>query len=710
MNSTGLLAYIDPNTVQNVFGGLGPLLLGFLALILGVVLWPLRFAYARIKVFYFSGSRLRKAGVVFVCAALVTAAGSAAAYLVMGKGEARAMRASAKINPAAPFSRVILLGMDGLDPNIVEEMMSRGELKNFSKLAALGSYSRLATSTPPESPVAWSSIATGCQPGEHGIFDFLQRDPKNYLPYLSLRKPVQGIMGTRYDKARKRDGFWVYTSQAGVPTTVIRWPVAFPAEQVTGNFLSGFGTPDLLGNEGKYIYYTSSGTEDRVSPRNVVAVKWDGQSALTQIQGPAKGKDSYATLDLKLTRQSDDALQLEIPGAKPIQARRGEWSAWLPLKFKIGFSEYCGQVKFMLTEVDPVLKLTASPIQMDPAKEAFAFTCPDCYGKELQDTIGAFHTLGMPEQIHPLSHERYDYDAFLSECKAIGAERRKMLSLELGRFDSGLLAFVFDSSDRIQHAFWSMRDPQHPAYDATLAAKYADVIPAVYREMDDVIGEVLAKCDSKTALIVLSDHGFNSFRRAVHVNRWLIENGYMTLKAGKAAEGEELFRSVDWSKTQAYAVGFASVYLNVKGREGQGTVDPAGASALAAEIAGKLRAWKDPVGGAELFRNVYLAADLYSGKVAASGPDLVLGLNPGYRASWQTALGGAPLGLVEDNTKRWSGDHLIDPTCVPGILFSNQKVTLANPGLTSIAPTVLKCLGVKPPEQMSAQPLFEPQN
>jgi predicted AlkP superfamily phosphohydrolase/phosphomutase len=281
-----------------------------------------------------------------------------------------------------------------------------------------------------------------------------------------------------------------------------------------------------------------------------------------------------------------------------------------------------------------------------------------------------------------------------------------MLDLELSRFDSGLLAFVFDSSDRIQHAFWSMRDPKHPMYDANLAAKYADVIPNVYREMDSVLGSVLAKCDAKTALIVLSDHGFNSFRRAVHVNRWLIQNGYMTLKDGNDQPGQDLFKNVDWSRTKAYAIGFTNIYINLKGREGQGVVASNDAAALSQEIAAKLREWKDPDTTEALIKQVYIAREIYSGKALADGPDLVVGLNPGYRASAQTVLGGAPLNLVEDNKKRWSGDHLIDPSCVPGILFTNQKLNVTNPGLTNVAPTVLKCLGVKAPDQMKDPPLF----
>ena len=231
---------------------------------------------------------------------------------------------------------------------------------------------------------------------------------------------------------------------------------------------------------------------------------------------------------------------------------------------------------------------------MDPVKQAFPFTCPDCFGAELVEQLGPFHTLGMPEQVHPLSHQRYGYEPFLAECKAVSGERRKMLALELDRFERGVLAFVIDTSDRIQHALWATQDPGHPAYDAALASRFAQVIPAMYREMDDVLGDVLAKIDSQTALIVLSDHGFNSFRRAVHVNRWLIENGYMRLKGGADQEGRELFQDVDWARTRAYALGFASIYLNTKGREGEGCVErEVEVPRLLEELAAKLRGWKD---------------------------------------------------------------------------------------------------------------------
>ena len=463
----------------------------------------------------------------------------------------------------------------------------------------------------------------------------------------------------------------------------------------------------MLGGEGKYTYFTSLPlAKDDPSERNVVVVAWDGQNATTELQGPLITRTQAATQPLTLRRAGAERLSLTLGDAQPVEVTAGRWTALLRVCFTIGLQKVHGLVKFMLVEAQPNLRLVASPIHLDAAQPAFQCCCPACFGAELQKSIGPFHTLGMPEQIHPLSHERYDYEAFLSECRTIMAERRQMLRLELSRFERGVLAFVFDTSDRIQHAFWSMRDTQHPAYDPELARKYAHVIPDMYREMDDILGEVLAKADADTALIVVSDHGFNSFRRAVHLNRWLIQNGYMTLTEGQGQEGGQIFKDVDWSHTKAYALGFASLYLNLAGREGEGLVPVAQAPALAAEIAAKLKDFKDPDTGVQVCDDVYLGREIYAGAVANEAPDLVVGYRRTYRASWQTALGGAPLPLVEDNKKRWSGDHLIDPKFVPGILFCNRPVKVADPRVEDIAPTVLHCLGLQPPPHMTGRPLF----
>jgi len=143
------------------------------------------------------------------------------------------------------------------------------------------------------------------------------------------------------------------------------------------------------------------------------------------------------------------------------------------------------------------------------------------------------------------------------------------------------------------------------------------------------------------------------------------------------------------------SVGFTSVYLNLKGREEKGIVEPGDEEKkVKEEIIEVLKKFLDPKNGQSPIRDVYDGKTLYSGPNKSSAPDLVLGFNHKYRASWQTAIGGAPASIIDDNAKRWSGDHLMDASTVPGILFMNQKRSRKNPTVLDIAPTVLKCLDI----------------
>lgn len=364
---------------------------------------------------------------------------------------------------ANKYDKVIILGMDGLDFRIVEEMMAEGQLPNFSSLAREGSFAPLKPSNPAVSPVCWTNISTGTRPGQHGIHDFLHRNPKNYLPYIALRKEEHGLSGTRYLQPRRRDAFWTYASKAGIPTTVIRYPVTFPAEKVHGRFLSGLGVPDLIGNEGRYIFYTTAQVpSDDPSPHNVVEVESGNGIVETSVRGPAINGERFAALPMTVIKQNNTSVKIDLHGLGCISAVKGQWTDWIRLRFRIGFRKIHGIIKFMLVETEPHLELYASPIHLDPANQAFPITYPEKFGKELVDYLGLFHTLGMPEMVHPLSHGRYGYDEFLLEIEAIEEERTRMFEYELNRFNEGLLVFVFDHTDRIQHAFWSMRDPHHP--------------------------------------------------------------------------------------------------------------------------------------------------------------------------------------------------------------------------------------------------------
>ncbi|HIE26419.1 TPA: hypothetical protein EYP66_03955 [Candidatus Poribacteria bacterium] len=618
-------------------------------------------------------------------------------------------------NLVSEANRVIVLGIDGLDPKIMEKFMDNGELPNFSKLRETGSYRRLATVNPSQSPVVWSSIATGSNPGYHSIFDFIIRNPKNYLPELSLTKinprNLTGSHKSMFLHARRGNAFWRVTSENGVPTTVIRWPVTFPAEKISGHMLSGLGVPDIKGNLGRYAFYTTKKVSGQ-KKGDIVEVSLNDNRIETKIIGPtvAKiGRSKESEIPITINVEREKAKITISVDDRDYEIQEGGWSDWVHLNFDLGLRRHAsGICRFYLAKIQPDFELYLTPIQVSPESPVFPISYPDEYAQQLEQSIGAYHTLGYPEDTNAFGDDIFTADVFIENCDAVMQEREKMLWTEIQNFKDGVFAFVFDTTDRVQHMFWNTRDPQHATYDETYAQKYYRVIEDYYRRMDGVLENLFQYVDGKTVLLVLSDHGFANFRRVVHLNSWLVENGLMTLKhAPTDEEGDPLFQNVNWSKTKAYALGFSSIYINLSDREGNGTVRKGRqANGVKREIMKELEKLKDPATGELVVQKVYDSEKLYKGPHTDEAPDLVVGFRPGYRFSWQTAIGGAPASLIEDNLKRWSGDHLVDPHNVEGILFMNNSTQSKNPTVLDIAPTVLKCFGIPKPKEMEGKALF----
>ena len=150
------------------------------------------------------------------------------------------------------------------------------------------------------------------------------------------------------------------------------------------------------------------------------------------------------------------------------------------------------------------------------------------------------------------------------------------------------------------------------------------------------------------------------------------------------------------------------MYLNIRGREAKGIVDAGDeAKQLQRNIANVLAALRDPETGGNVIRNVYTREALYHGPSVNEAPDLIVGFEPGYRASWQTAIGGVPPKILVDNKKRWSGDHIVDAPCVPGILLMNRPTRADHPTVMDIAPTILQCFEICKPDDMEGNSLLD---
>lgn len=696
-------AYIDPGTSGFVFSFLGPIIavvIGFLA----IFFRPISTLFRRL----FEKSRKNPLISLIFIFGFILAIGSTFWYAFISPS----YMGSSSMEKSAD-KKVIVLGMDGLDPKIMEQLMDEGSLPNFSGLRQNGTYTPMQTSNPAQSPVAWSCMATGTNPGKHGIFDFLKRNPNNYMPDLAILKFNRGqAFGKMFSPVRQGIAFWEVAAQEGVPSTVIRWPITFPPKKSMATVFAGLGVPDIKGTLGHYAYYTNADIDHNDKGKfKIIQVAPDADGVIdTEIVGPPVGglKKKNATIPIKIHLDAENKQVEIIIDKRAITLKEKSWSDWVHLKFNLGFMKKAAAVaKFYLTEASPKLKLYLSPIQPDPLDPVFDISNPSDYATRLVQAIGVYHTLGMPEDTNALTEKRFDEKAFLQSCDEIMREREKMMMYELAQFKEGLLAFVFDTTDRIQHMFWRFEEPELFDTPQELYEKHKDVVEDMYKEMDQILGIVLKSIDDKTDLIVCSDHGFTSFKRAVHLNSWLVEQGYMKLNSvPEAREDNSLFADVVWKETKAYSLGFGAIYMNMKGREGKGIVSADEAAALKKEIAEKLLKLEDKENNAELVvKGVYDADELYSGPFADQSPDLIVGFYPGYRASWQTAIGGAPKELFEDNLKPWSGDHCVDPEFVPGILFSNRKLNSTSPKIIDIAPTVLDFLSLPVPEAVEGQSL-----
>jgi predicted AlkP superfamily phosphohydrolase/phosphomutase len=674
--------------------------------------------------------------------------------------------------------KVIVLGFDGVDARYTEQWMNEGKLPNLAKLRAQGTFRPLRPTIPAQTPVSWSTFSTGIDPGRTGIFDFLRRDPKTYLPVfaafdetkepfllgdknpfaaaaailillallaLLFRRTARIVMiaiavaasagafvatkkyipSTRPGVINRRQGipFWEAAANAGRKARVVHVPVTFPAHDFpAGEMLSGLGVPDVSGRVGKPFFFTSELDFHRSGSNEfsieVVQLEDNKGRISTKIQGPPNklfGTPPYISIPMSITVANDrNSITIEESG-QTVTLHPGQWSGWTDFVFPFNpLIKIHGISRFHLITSQPEVKLYLSPINFDPRNlpPGFNISAPAKWAPQLARDHGLYKTLGWQIDTWAISEGFADEQMFWDDMTFTVAQDRKMFDAFLGG-DEELMVQCFEFPDRVGHVFWRLMDPKHPAYNAALHEKWGDALLRSYQLMDAIVGDAMAAADKKNAaLIVLSDHGFASFRKSVNYNTWLVMNGYMSLKTGvqvKDRNVEMLFDSgqfwenVDWSHTRAYAMGLGEMYINVKGRESQGIVNPGPEyDALKAELKSRLVTMTDMETMEHPVRRVLSREEVYRQFDPNMIPDLFVTNNDGYRVSWQTSLGGIPKNLIEPNKQVWSGDHCsVDPEIVKGIFFYNRKLaTDRAPYIADVYPTVLGLLDVKAPYEL----------
>ncbi len=621
-----------------------------------------------------------------------------------------------RVNYRHGFRKVVVLGLDGLEPKIVRRLMQQGRLPNFAALARNGHFSELRTVAPAITPAAWSSFMTGNDPSRHNIFDFITRDPATYLPRLSSSDvlPPRRILKVgrwripisrpRVRMLRKGVPFWHVLGRHRLEVTVLRMPITFPPERFRGRLLSGMCVPDLLGTQGTFSSYSTHPLPPDSDGGQSHEIRFEGASARCHITGPKNpyaADDSNLTLPLLLRKTRRDVLELK-PGGTRLRLRVGEQSDWVALRFRAGPARIHGRVRFHLNSCEPRTSLYMTPVHIDPERPAMPLSHPEIFCSYLAKRTGVFGTLGLTEDTGALNDGALDAGGFLKQAWALYQERERMFLETLDKKADDLTICVFDTPDRLQHMFWRQHEQAPPDGQS--------VVDQMVTRMDRLVGETLKRLDDKTLLIVLSDHGFTSFRRGVNLNTWLRDNGYLYLKPD-APPGRPWLEGVDWQRTRAYALGLSGVFVNLRGREARGIVEPgAEFDRLLADLkAGLERLMDETTDGEEtrVIRRVRITSQVYSGPYRFEGPDLLVGYEAGYRVSWESAKGQLAGSVLADNTRAWSGDHCVDPDIVPGVLFSNARFARTSPGITDLAPTILDVFGVAPEAPMQGESLLQ---
>ena len=614
--------------------------------------------------------------------------------------------------PKGMFRRVVIVGFDGMDPRRAERLMDDGRMPHLAALRASGTFAKLGSTCPPMSPVAWSTFSTGVNPGKHGIYDFLSRDLRTCLPELSSARIAADARGRAHAIAlRKSQPFWKLLGDHGIFSTILRVPITFPAEPFNGLCLSAMCAPDIRGTQGEFTLFDSSSRESAALTSGLrIPVAPVARGATRRFRsllpGPAlKGKP--CTLAVKASWRADDPGRLRLSlGGRTITLEAGTYSPWIRLTFRRGLIRVRAIARVLLVSTEPDLKLYVTPLNIDPGAPALPISWPSAFSVYLARRHGSFATLGLAEDTWALTGGVIDEAAFLRQAEDIHEEREAMLFNVLHLSRRGICVCVFDLADRVQHTFMrrATQEEERPALNAerqtlkgatenmhgTNPIDTDDPIDDAYARCDAVIARLLPRLGPRDLLLVLSDHGFTTFERGINVNAWLRDEGYLAEKTPGAAT--EFLRNVDWPRTRAYSFGLAGIYLNLRGREARGIVEPGHeAEALKAEIAARLTALRDPVRDRPVARRIYDAARIYHGPYTLKAPDLVCGWHCGYRHSWETTVGRTDGPVIADNPGHWCGDHCVDRDEVPGVLFCNRRIksTDREPHLADFAPTLL---------------------
>ncbi len=696
-----------------------------------------------------------------------------------------------------PSGRVIVLGFDGADPVRIRDYIADGHLESLARLDRTFGLRDLATTTPAQSPVSWSSLITGLDPGDTGVFGFVRVEAGPSLALTTtewrtmqtLSRPtrwgiaigialvsglallglgrlcgarravafavggggmlVAGALGAHFlvdllppggralHNTRGGTPFYAHAARHGVASVALSAPMDAPPPAIDGlRVLSGLGMPDVSETTGRWAVFTTEPIVAEGGDGRVVLLDGEGPDYRSALHGPIDPFVDAALAALDERPAADFASGAERSAARERLERRrhvevpvtfswrpgsgrvritvdqqtvdvaaGTWSPLMPVDFAVNWIVRTrALVRFRVERAGRELRVYQEPIGLDPRvpNARMPLSQPPGFAAELAESVGLFETTGWACATNATRDDMIDETAFIEDVHSVIDRRAAMLAAMLARDDWRLLFATFTGIDRIQHLLGRHLDASHPRHEPTDAAAGRRRILEAYEAMDAIVGRVVGQLRPDDRLVIVSDHGFAAYGWSVNLNDWLVRHGYLVLR-DRGATG---FDAIDWDATRAFACGLGQIYVNrTDAPHGRGTVAPSAAPAIAREIAAKLATLTHR--GRPVVRSVALGDDVFAGAHRVRAPDVVPGLEPGYRVGPATVFGGVAGPIFEPNDDRWSGDHCsVDPAAVPGILLVNRPLAGRGARVTDIAPTVYDALGIAVPPGLAGTSLL----
>jgi predicted AlkP superfamily phosphohydrolase/phosphomutase len=326
---------------------------------------------------------------------------------------------------------------------------------------------------------------------------------------------------------------------------------------------------------------------------------------------------------------------------------------------------------------------------------ASRYTYPPALRDEVEEVVG--------EYLFDCTNFRTeDKDDLLQQIYTMTDRRFRLAEHLLETRPWQLFALVEMGTDRIHHGFWKFMDPEHRKHEP--GNRYEGAILEYYEHLDGLVGRLLGHADDETLVLVVSDHGAKRLDGGIRVNEWLRREGLLTTIASPNGVCSPRDAGIDWARTTAWGEGgyYARVFLNVAGREPEGTIAPGDYEAVRDDLAQRLAAIPDDE-GRPLATRVYRPEELYP-RVEGVAPDLIVIFGDLLWRSVGTIGGDEGVHTLENDTGPDDANHAQDGLLIAAGAGVTARGTL-DAHLLDVAPTVLELLGLPVPDDMRGRSL-----